>query len=92
MPHPFAPSDLGGSQGGPSGKHWVLDPIDGTRGFVGMRQYSVCLGMLNDGEVHLGILGCPNLPQVSDWTFCRADGNQNDAPSGSSIRFKGIRV
>jgi 3'-phosphoadenosine 5'-phosphosulfate (PAPS) 3'-phosphatase len=24
----------------------VLDPIDGTRGFVGMRQYAVCLGML----------------------------------------------
>ncbi|PNH10282.1 SAL1 phosphatase, partial [Tetrabaena socialis] len=43
--------DLGGSQGGPSGRHWVLDPIDGTRGFVGMRQYSVCLGMLQEGEV-----------------------------------------
>eukprot|EP00195_Chlamydomonas_chlamydogama_P016354 CAMPEP_0202900884 /NCGR_PEP_ID=MMETSP1392-20130828/12088_1 /ASSEMBLY_ACC=CAM_ASM_000868 /TAXON_ID=225041 /ORGANISM="Chlamydomonas chlamydogama, Strain SAG 11-48b" /LENGTH=363 /DNA_ID=CAMNT_0049587341 /DNA_START=170 /DNA_END=1261 /DNA_ORIENTATION=- len=60
--------DLGDSAGGPSGRHWVLDPIDGTRGFVGMRQYSVCLGMLNDGEVKLGVLGCPNLPQgeISD--------------------------
>ncbi|GLC46765.1 hypothetical protein PLESTB_001488000 [Pleodorina starrii] len=55
--------DLGGSPGGPTGRHWVLDPIDGTRGFVGMRQYSVCLGMLQDGEVVLGVLGCPNLPQ-----------------------------
>ncbi|GLI69961.1 hypothetical protein VaNZ11_014706 [Volvox africanus] len=55
--------DLGGSQGGPTGRHWVLDPIDGTRGFVGMRQYAVCLGMLQDGEVVLGVLGCPNLPQ-----------------------------
>lgn len=44
------------------GRHWVLDPIDGTRGFVGMRQYAVCLGMLQDGEVALGVLGCPNLP------------------------------
>ncbi|KXZ44070.1 hypothetical protein GPECTOR_74g684 [Gonium pectorale] len=57
--------DLGGSQGGPTGRHWVLDPIDGTRGFVGMRQYSVCLGMIQDGEVVLGVLGCPNLPQGS---------------------------
>lgn len=57
-------TDLGGSQGGASGRHWVLDPIDGTRGFVGGRQYSVCLGMLQDGEVELGVLGCPNLPQV----------------------------
>lgn len=24
--------DKGGSQGGSTGKHWVLDPIDGTRG------------------------------------------------------------
>ncbi|KIZ01992.1 3'(2'), 5'-bisphosphate nucleotidase [Monoraphidium neglectum] len=55
--------DLGQSAGGPAGRHWVLDPIDGTRGFVGMRQYAVCLGMLQDGEVELGVLGCPNLPQ-----------------------------
>ena len=59
-----SPTDLGGSPGGKSGQHWVLDPIDGTRGFVGMRQYSVCLGMLQDGEVELGVLGCPNLPLV----------------------------
>lgn len=25
--------DLGDSPAGPSGQHWVLDPIDGTRGF-----------------------------------------------------------
>lgn len=43
--------DCGGSQGGAVGRHWVLDPIDGTRGFVGMRQYAVCLGMLQDGQV-----------------------------------------
>lgn len=53
--------DLGASPGGNEGRHWVLDPIDGTRGFVGLRQYSVCLGMLQDGEVALGVLGCPNL-------------------------------
>ena len=29
-----------------------------------MRQYAVCLGMLQDGQVELGVLGCPNLPQV----------------------------
>lgn len=44
-------SDLGSSQGGANGLHWVLDPIDGTRGFVANRQYAVCLGLLHDGEV-----------------------------------------
>jgi 3'-phosphoadenosine 5'-phosphosulfate (PAPS) 3'-phosphatase len=43
--------DQGGSEGGAKGRHWVLDPIDGTRGFVGLRQYAICLGMLQDGQV-----------------------------------------
>ncbi|CAD7695494.1 unnamed protein product [Ostreobium quekettii] len=55
--------DMGRSDGG-SGTHWVLDPIDGTRGFVAMRQYSVCLGLLKEGQVTVGALGCPNLPQT----------------------------
>ncbi|KAK9803731.1 hypothetical protein WJX73_008586 [Symbiochloris irregularis] len=54
--------DLGQHQGGPEGSFWVLDPIDGTRGFVGMRQYAVCLGLVDQGQVVLGVLGCPNLP------------------------------
>lgn len=58
-------AELGQSAGGADGRHWVLDPIDGTRGFVGMRQYAVCLGMLQEGEVVLGVLGCPNLPQAT---------------------------
>lgn len=57
------PTDLGSSPGGSVGSHWVLDPIDGTRGFVGMRQYAVCLGLIQDEEVVVGVLGCPNLPQ-----------------------------
>lgn len=43
--------DQGASEGGAAGRHWVLDPIDGTRGFVGLRQYAICLGMLQDGKV-----------------------------------------
>lgn len=54
--------DLGDSEGGREGKHWVLDPIDGTRGFENKRQYSVCLGLIKDGEPVLGVLGCPNMP------------------------------
>ena len=40
---------------------WVLDPIDGTRGFVAGRQYAVALGLMHRGEVVLGVVGCPNL-------------------------------
>ena len=48
--------------GGARGRHWALDPIDGTKGFLRGDQYAVALGLIEDGEVVLGVLGCPNLP------------------------------
>ncbi|KAK9096249.1 hypothetical protein Sjap_021746 [Stephania japonica] len=54
--------DRGDSEGGPSGRHWVLDPIDGTKGFVRGDQYAIALALLEDGKVVLGVLACPNLP------------------------------
>lgn len=67
---------------------WVLDPIDGTRGFLRGRtnggQYAIALALLDENGIPvIGILGCPNLPtDVNDeqyhWrdneTF---DNNQN---------------
>ena len=41
---------------------WTLDPIDGTKGFLRGGQYAVCLGLIVDSEVKLGVVGCPNLP------------------------------
>ncbi|KAH7029500.1 3'-phosphoadenosine 5'-phosphatase [Microdochium trichocladiopsis] len=54
--------DHGNSQGGRRGRIWAIDPIDGTKGFLRGGQYAVCLGLLVDGEVTVGVLGCPNLP------------------------------
>ncbi|XP_038880973.1 SAL1 phosphatase-like isoform X2 [Benincasa hispida] len=54
--------DNGKSEGGPTGQHWVLDPIDGTKGFLRGDQYAIALALLDDGKVVLGILACPNLP------------------------------
>ncbi|KAI4374718.1 hypothetical protein MLD38_012681 [Melastoma candidum] len=48
--------------GGPKGRFWVLDPIDGTLGFVRGNQYAVALALMVDGKVVLGVLGCPNYP------------------------------
>ncbi|KAJ3671621.1 hypothetical protein LUZ60_007700 [Juncus effusus] len=57
--------DNGKSEGGSSGRHWVLDPIDGTKGFVRGDQYAIALGLLDEGKVVLGVLACPNLPVKS---------------------------
>ncbi|KAF3780204.1 phosphatase [Nymphaea thermarum] len=54
--------DKGKSEGGPHGRHWVLDPIDGTKGFLRGDQYAIALALLEEGRVVLGVLACPNLP------------------------------
>ena len=46
--------------------YWTLDPIDGTKGFLRQDQYAIALAWIVDGEVQLGVLGCPNLPHRLD--------------------------
>lgn len=53
--------DRGDNEGGGRGRFWTLDPIDGTRGFLAKRQYAIALALIEDGEVVLGVLGCPEL-------------------------------
>lgn len=54
--------DGGKSVGGREGRFWVIDPIDGTSGFLRGGQYAVCLALIEDADVKVGVLGCPNLP------------------------------
>lgn len=54
--------DSGNSTGGGKGRIWALDPIDGTKGFLRGDQYAVCLALIVDGEVKVGVIACPNLP------------------------------
>ncbi|KAK3180510.1 hypothetical protein K4F52_008101 [Lecanicillium sp. MT-2017a] len=54
--------DLGGKEtGGPSGRIWVMDPIDGTATFLQGKQYAVALALVVDGKEAVGVMGCPNL-------------------------------
>ncbi|KAG2396135.1 putative PAP-specific phosphatase [Vigna angularis] len=41
--------------------YWLLDPIDGTRGFLkaGKAFYVVGLALVVEGEVVIGVMGCP---------------------------------
>ncbi len=65
--------DHGTGEGGGRGRHWTLDPIDGTKGFLRGQQYAVALALIDGGEPVLGVLGCPNLP---------VDAGQPDGPKG----------
>jgi 3'(2'), 5'-bisphosphate nucleotidase len=61
----FYAIDRGNAEGGPKGRFWTLDPIDGTKGFLRGDQYAVALALIEDGQVRLGVLGCPSLPPSS---------------------------
>ncbi|KAI9827908.1 MAG: hypothetical protein M1826_006214 [Phylliscum demangeonii] len=54
--------DAGRGEGGPKGRFWTVDPVDGTKGFLRGGQYAICLALIVDGDVKIGVLGCPNLP------------------------------
>jgi len=41
---------------------WTIDPIDGTKCFLMGEQYAVCVSLVVDAQVQLGVIGCPNLP------------------------------
>lgn len=62
LPSIYDSIDLGNSKGGSTGRFWALDPIDGTKGFLRGDQFAVCLALIENGKVVLGVIGCPNLP------------------------------
>jgi len=45
----------------PCERFWVVDPIDGTKGFLRGGQFAVALALLVNFQVQIGLLGCPNL-------------------------------
>lgn len=71
----FDPVSAGGRR-----RFWTLDPIDGTKGFLRGEQYAVALGLIVDGQVVLGVLGCPNLPV-----------DAGDAGRGRGVLFTAVR-
>ncbi len=48
-----------GRDEGDENRYWVLDPVDGTKGFLRRQQYAIALGLTIDKQPVLGALGCP---------------------------------
>ncbi|KAK4439253.1 putative PAP-specific phosphatase, mitochondrial [Sesamum alatum] len=57
--------------------YWILDPIDGTRGFVkGIEAlYVVGLALIVEGEIVLGVMGCPNWQDGHSDEFNKVQGD-----------------
>lgn len=57
-----------------SDRTWVIDPIDGTEGFIHRRSYAVCVGTRVEGEPVDGIIGVPVSPLDEGGTLFYSDG------------------
>jgi 3'(2'), 5'-bisphosphate nucleotidase len=83
-----------GSSTGTTDRYWTLDPIDGTKGFLRGDQYAIALALIEHGEVILGVLGCPNLPNPDGSTGAvfAATGGVSEAWYGSAVDPVPVRV
>jgi 3'(2'), 5'-bisphosphate nucleotidase len=49
----------------PAPRFWLVDGLDGTRGFAeGSDEYAVCIGLVVEGRAHLGALALPAFGEV----------------------------
>lgn len=67
---------LGHGRGARTPRTWVIDPIDGTRGFIHGRAYAVCVGVLRDGEPAEAVIGAPVSPLDEGGTLFFTDGGK----------------
>lgn len=82
--------DQGNSVGGAKGRIWALDPIDGTKGFLRGGQYAVCLALIEDGNVKVGVLGCPNLPVDDSAALSAEVGEEGADGAGRGVLFSAV--
>lgn len=72
--------------------YWTLDPIDGTKGFLRGEQYAVALGLIENGRVVLGVLGCPNLDGGLLMTAVRGQGAKKLLLDGQGVDGETVTV
>ena len=59
---------------------WVIDPIDGTKGFLAERHYAIACGLLLEGRVAGGIVAAPGYNDGEGALFYTDDGATFQAP------------
>ncbi|XP_042030292.1 putative PAP-specific phosphatase, mitochondrial isoform X1 [Salvia splendens] len=71
--------------------YWILDPIDGTRGFVKGSEalYVVGLALVVEGEIVLGVMGCPNWKD-SDSDVLNTDGAEENVSRSGIIMISHV--
>ena len=79
--------DRGGSA--PGRRFWTLDPIDGTTGLLHGRQYAIALGLIVDGVVQVGVIGCPRLSLARPGQVVRIPDQAGRGGNAAAVRGSG---
>ena len=77
--------------GEPKGRFWTLDPIDGTKGFLRGGQYAIALALIEEGQIKIGVLACPELWSGTLALAVKGKGSWQ-APLGQKTAFKPMKV
>lgn len=56
------PAWLDHNRGVETPRMWCVDPVDGTKGFINMRHYTIAVGVLQQGAPVDALMGCPGHP------------------------------
>ena len=78
---------IGDGTSTPGARFWLIDPIDGTKGFLHGRQYVIALALVVNSGVQLSVIGCPRLSLVSGAE--RAQISEQSADGGIAIAVRG---
>ncbi|KAL0363301.1 UNVERIFIED_CONTAM: putative PAP-specific phosphatase, mitochondrial [Sesamum calycinum] len=72
--------------------YWILDPIDGTRGFVKGSEalYVVGLALIVEGEIVLGVMGCPNWQDEHSGEFNKVQGDAGTVSRSGTIMISHV--
>ncbi|MCY3832818.1 MAG: 3'(2'),5'-bisphosphate nucleotidase [Chloroflexi bacterium] len=72
---------------------WVIDPIDGTKGFLAKRHYAIACGLLQDGRAAEGIVAAPGYNDGEGALFYTREGAAFRAPlaagAGAGVTVSG---
>ncbi len=55
---------------------WVIDPIDGTKGFLALRHFAIAVGIVENGVPVAGVMGCPGYPGYDGGALFHAIGGR----------------
>ena len=76
-------------------RSWVIDPIDGTKGFIALRHYAIACGALAGGQVAGGIVAAPGYADGEGALFYTENGATWRAPivagDGERVRVSARR-